>query len=217
MKTLRLVAVPVLITVLLSAVRLAAEVNGWIASDSGGALHPLGISWLPFVFGIWFAVRIARTGSRPRTSAIRVVAPVLLLAVFACIPWQFAPFFEADHSDVTYARLRVAVLTLATIATAAMLADFAMWPKLAWTMLCYAVPSRLFVFALTWFAKLQPDWDTHYTKFGPPGIERDLPETLVATAIAQGGFWVPFTVVCGVAAGAAIGPWRGAAVRRAAA
>ena len=44
-----------------------------------------------------------------------------------------------------------------------------------------------------------------------------LPETLVATAIAQGGFWVPFTVVCGVAAGAALGPWRGAAVKRAAA
>ena len=64
----------------------------------------------------------------------------------------------------------------------------------------HALPTRLVVFLITWFAKVQ-GYDTHYVKFGPPGIERDLPETLLATALAQGGFWVPFTVVCGVAIG----------------
>ena len=55
--------------------------------------------------------------------------------------------------------------------------------------------------AFTWLAKLQ-GWDTHYTKFGPPGIERDsMAETMTSAAIAQLGFWVPFTMIGGMVAG----------------
>ena len=53
---------------------------------------------------------------------------------------------------------------------------------------------------LTWLAKHE-GWDTHYTKFGPAGIERDLPGTLVSASIAQFGFWIPLTILGGTLAG----------------
>ncbi|HEB53038.1 MAG TPA: hypothetical protein ENI87_07285 [bacterium] len=80
-----------------------------------------------------------------------------------------------------------------------------LWPRLAWTLLLYAAPSRALVVGITWLAK-QQGWDTHYTKFGPTGIERDMAETLLSATLAQSGFWTPFTIVCGCV----IGAWFGA-------
>lgn len=200
--TFRLVRVPIAIAVLISVARLVAEVNGWVPPQSGGALNPLGISWLSFVFGAYFAVRLNRAGSAPRVRRAWPWASLLLALTFGAVLWQFRPFFEAPKDDETFARLREAVLVLVAIASTAGLLTFVLWSRLAWTLLCYAVPTRLVVFGLTWLAKRE-GWDTHYTKFGPPGIERDsMAETMTSTAIAQGGFWVPFTVVCGVAVGA---------------
>jgi len=67
-------------------------------------------------------------------------------------------------------------------------------------MLCYGVPARLLVVGFTWLAK-DSGWTTHYTKFGPSGIERDVSDTMLSAAKAQGGFWVPWTVIAGVLAG----------------
>ena len=198
--TLRLVLGPLLLTTLVCVARLVGEVQGWISPRSGGALHPLGISWLTFVFGAWFATRLRNVGSAPHLARPRTVATLTLLGLAAAVAWQFGPFAEQPADDATFVRLRSAVLLLVALASAAAAVAFAVWPRLAWTMLCYALPTRLVVFLITWFAKVQ-GYDTHYVKFGPPGIERDLPDTLLATALAQGGFWVPFTVVCGVAIG----------------
>lgn len=198
--TLRLVLGPLLLTTVVSVTRLVGEVQGWISPRSGGALHPLGISWLAFVFGAWFAIRLRCFGSAPRFAWSRTVATLTLLGLAAAVAWQFGPFAGQPADDATFGRLRSAVLILVGLASAAATLAFVVWPRLAWTMLCYALPARLVVFLITWFAKVQ-GYDTHYVKFGPPGIERDLPDTLLATALAQGGFWVPFTVVCGVAVG----------------
>lgn len=198
--TLRLVLGPLLLTTVVSVTRLVGEVQGWISPRSGGALHPLGISWLAFVFGAWFAIRLRRSGSAPRLVWSRTVATLTLLGLAAAVAWQFRPFAGQPADDATFGRLRIAVLILVTLASAAATVAFLVWPRLAWTVLCYALPTRLVVFLLTWLAKAR-GWDTHYVKFGPPGIERDLPDTLLATALAQGGFWVPFTVVGGVAIG----------------
>jgi hypothetical protein len=57
---------------------------------------------------------------------------------------------------------------------------------------------------LTAVAK-QMELDTHYTKFGTAGDEFDLATTLTTASIAQFGFWVPFSVVCGFATGSFFG------------
>ena len=56
--------VSVLISVAVALARFIGQVQGWIDTSSGGGLHPLGVSWLPFVFGPVFARRLARTGRR---------------------------------------------------------------------------------------------------------------------------------------------------------
>ena len=207
MSTFRLVLWPSLITALVSIIRLIAEVEEWVSPQSGGALNPLGISWLAFLFGAYFGVRLKRSGSNPSVTRAWAWTLVAFAMVAAAITWQFRPFSEADQSDATFERLRGAVLMLCAIATTLAVAMFAVWPRLAWTMLCYAVPARLVVVGITWLAK-HNEWNTHYTKFGPTGIERDMSETMLSAAIAQGGFWVQWTVIAGCMAGSFFGKKR---------
>lgn len=198
--TFRLIRWPTLLTLAVSVARLIAERLGGVTTRSGGAGAWLGITWLTFVFGAWFGFRLARAGATPRRAPVWPWATLALLALAGTVAWQFRPLLDADRSDATFARLRQAVLVVVAVAVPLAVGMFALWPRLACTMLCYALLARATIVALTVLAKLQ-GWDTHYTKFGPPGIERDLPETIVAAALAQGGFWVPFTVIGGTFAG----------------
>ncbi|MCB9877724.1 MAG: hypothetical protein H6835_09005 [Planctomycetes bacterium] len=205
MPTLRLILWPSLITLLISVARFFAETNELVTARSGGALAPLGITWLTFVFGAWFGRQLGRKGQGPKRSP---ALPFLtLLVIVGGIAWQFGPLRDADTSDATFEQLRRAVLVLVAIACAMATVCAIVWPRLAWTMLCYAILARATVVALTWLAKVF-ECDTHYTKFGPTGIERDLPETMLSASLAQFGFWVPFTVVAGVTAGALFGKRR---------
>lgn len=199
--TLRLLLWPSLITLAISIARLVSEVNGWLTNVSGGRLLPLGITWCVFVFGGWMGWRLARAGAGPRCRRPWLWALLALLAAVGTVMWGFRPLLEADRSDATFALLREAVIRGVVVALVAGAAMFAVWPRLAWTLLLYGLGARGTVLAFTWLAKHQ-GWDTHYTKFGPPGIEREsMAETMTSAAIAQLGFWVPFTILGGVLAG----------------
>lgn len=199
--TFRLLLWPSLITLAVSIARLVSEVNGWLTNASGGRLLPLGITWCIFVFGGTMAWRLARAGEGPRRRLPWLWALLALLAATGTVMWGFRPLLEADRSEATFALVREAVLRGVIVAIVGGLAMFAVWPRLAWTLLLYGLGARATVLAFTWLAKLQ-GWDTHYTKFGPPGIERDsMAETMTSAAIAQLGFWVPFTMIGGMVAG----------------
>ncbi|MCA8952219.1 MAG: hypothetical protein KDE27_22100 [Planctomycetes bacterium] len=202
MKTLRLVLWPTVITALVSIARLAGEVIEQITARSGGALAPLGITWCVFVFGGWFGYRLARgAGSRPTVKLAPLVGLLCMAALIGSVMWQFGPLLEAAPTRENFELVRAAVFVLVGIAAGLAVVAFVLWPRLAWTMLLYAIPARLTVLALTWLAKIR-GWDTHYTKFGPPGIELDgIGETMLAATVAQIGFWVPFTIVGGTFAG----------------
>lgn len=201
---LRLLLWPSLITAAISVFRLVAEVNGWLSNSSGGRLVPLGITWCIFVFGSWFGWKLAAVDAGPRVRPAWPWALLAFVATAATVAIGFRPLLGGDQSDATFAAVRVVVLTGAGVATLAALAMFAVWPRLAWVLLLYALPARALVVALTWLAKTQ-GWNTHYAKFGPTGIERDLPTTMVSASIAQFGFWVPFTIVGGTLAGTLFG------------
>ncbi len=192
----RLVLVPVLLTVAVAVVRFLGQVWGWIPTESGGGLHLLGIVWLPFVFGPWFARRLLRDGPGSRWGRWRAAAVSGLLALVVLVSWMFAPLADAPPGPVTAAATSVALRTSFTATLVVTAALAAMWWRLAWTLVCYAVPVRLTVILLTWIAKTS-DFDTHYTKFGPSGEEHALPKTMALASVAQLGFWVPFAVVCG--------------------
>ena len=200
--TLRLVLWPSLLTLVLSCVRLAGEVLGWLPATSGGALHPLGIGWGMLVFGGWFGWRLARGGSAPRVARAWAWAwPLVALStIVATVVLMFGPLREAAPSEANFVLLRGGVLTIAAVALAGATTMFMVWPRLAWTLLVYGLLARATVVAMTWLAKTNA-WNTHYTKFGPSGFERDLEDTLVGASLAQFGVWVPLTIVAGTLAG----------------
>jgi hypothetical protein len=191
---------PTLLSVAVSALRLYLEVQGEVPPASGGAFNPIGITWLVFLFGAWFGWRLGRAGSRPMLRPGWVWSLLAFLALAGVVAWQISPLDRTDRSDVAYQLLREAVQGIVVVAIPIAGATFAVWPRLAATLLAYAIPARLTVVALTWLAK-HNGWDTHYTKFGPAGIERRVEETAYAASVAQLGFWVPFTVIAGSLAG----------------
>jgi hypothetical protein len=202
--TLRLLLWPTLITLVVSVLRLVLEVQGTVSPQTGGAFHPLGITWLVFVFGAWFGWRLSRSGSAPRLGMAPLWSLLALLALVGAAMWQFGGVDRTVQTEAEFEKLRGAVLTVVAIASAVALLTFAIWTRLAFTLLLYAIPARLTVLVLTWLAKVN-EWDTHYTKFGPAGIQRDLGNTLTSASLAQLGFWIPFTIVAGGLAGSLAG------------
>src|SRR5688500_7108349 len=77
----RLILVPALITLAVTALRLTGELLRWnptfFSREAGGAGAMLGIVWLVPVFGIYFARKLVAAGERP-TSAGRALGMAFL-------------------------------------------------------------------------------------------------------------------------------------------
>lgn len=198
--TFRLVLWPSIVTLLISIARLVGEREGWMPTASGGSFAWLGISWFGFAMGVWFGWRLRRGGDGPRIGKAWAWSLLTLLVFVGTAAWQLADISRTDSSAAALVPLRAAVLAIVAVAVPLALLQFVIWPRLAWTLLAYAIPARITVFFIAWYAKSQ-EWDSHYTKFGPAGILRDLPGTLESAAISQLGFWVPLTMVIGTVLG----------------
>jgi hypothetical protein len=201
---LRLILWPTIVTFLVNVARLVVEQQKAGTTASGGAGYWLGITWLPLVFGGWFGWQLRRQGSPPTLRPAWVWSLIALLAVAGVAVWQFSQIDRTDSSPSAMPPLRAAVLTIVAVAIPLALLQFAVWRRLALTLLLYGLVARATVVVLTWVAKSN-EWDTHYTKFGPGGIQVDMADTMVSATIAQLGFWVPFTIVAGTLAGAIVG------------
>ncbi len=75
-RTLRLVAVPVLISAAVTALRLTGELlrwsGNWFSTETGGTTPHgyswiVGITWLPIFFGPYFATALWHSGDRPKS------------------------------------------------------------------------------------------------------------------------------------------------------
>jgi len=201
---LRLILWPTLVTLLVNVARLVAEWQGWATAVSGGAGFWLGITWLVFVFGGWFGWQLGRAGSTPTLRPAWVWALLAFLAIAGTAVWRFSQIDRTDSSPAAMPPLRTAVLIIVSVAIPMAVLQFVVWRRLAVTLLVYGFVARATVVAFTWLAK-HNGWDTHYTKFGPGGIQVDMEGTLSSAVIAQFGFWVPFTIVAGTLAGAVVG------------
>jgi len=190
-----LILVPAVITLAVTLLRLAGELQGWSprffsrAPGGGGAL--VGISWLVLVFGAWFGWKLGRGGASPaglgRALGITVVALVILPGLgFAASALKMDP-----HATGTFAVYVVGSILALAVGLQA-------WPALGRTLLAYAFAARVPV-ALLMLLAIFGNWGTHYDV--PPFPEfpamAPLLKWFYIGFLPQLTIWIAFTVVVG--------------------
>jgi hypothetical protein len=195
----RLVLWPALITLGVTLLRLAGELLAWsprlFNRDAGGGAAPVGIVWLIFIFGIYFALRLVHLGEPPAGMGRAAGWPALALAVNTAVFVGAIALFPASP---------VVQLALFAVGSwvAVMLARRG-WPELWRVLLVYGLLARLPVLVIM-FLSIFGGWDTHYAKprpdfppMGPWGL------FFWTALLPQLSVWIYLTVILGMLLGAA--------------
>ena len=178
----RLIFVPALITLAVTVLRLVGELQNWsprfFSREAGGAGAIIGIVWLVPVFGVYFALKLARAGEGPSSLGAAIgLALAGLLVIPATVAISRALGLKMPVIVAVFGVMSLAGLTLA----------WRGWPALGRTLFAYALAARVPVAALMLIAILAR-WGTHYEK-GPPSFP--------AMGAVATWFWIAFTVVVG--------------------
>jgi hypothetical protein len=193
----QLVLVPSLITLAVTALRLYGELQNWSPSlfsrDAGGGASLIGIVWLIFIFGIYFAVRLARAGEEPETLGRAFGWPLLGFAINTILFVAAVNLFPSP------------VVQLGMFSVGSWVAIFVArrgWPALWRVLLAYGFLARLPVL-IVMYLSIFGGWDTHYAKprpdfpaMGPWGL------FFWTALLPQLGIWIYLTVVFGMIMGA---------------
>ncbi len=186
----RLIAIPALITLAITILRLVGELQHWSkplfnpTAGGGGAI--VGISWLPFIFGPYFAVKLAGAGQGPKSTGKAIGFAVLGLAVMV-LGW----FVAFVPKLVFPSKVAVGYLIMA----AAALLQLNPWPALGKALLAYGYAARIPV-AIVMFLAIQGSWGTHYDAGGKGSMDF-WPKYIAIGLEPQLIFWVAFTVIFG--------------------
>ena len=201
----KLVFWPAVVTLAVTLLRLTGELLHWTPSlfssapGGGGAL--VGISWLPPVFGILFAIQLVRAGHRPLSGGRAIGMAVLGIAVAAAIIAGGRALGAIRPG--AFSLLALVAITTA-IAVGAAIASWG-WPALGRTLLAYAFAARVPV-ALLMLVAMMGSWGTHYDVV-PPGFP-DMgvfSKWIMIGALPQLTTWIAFTVLAGALFGSIAG------------
>jgi len=190
----RLIFIPAVITLAVTLLRLVGELQHWPRAlfnpDAGGPGALIGISWLPLVFGIYFALKLTEAGDGP-ASPLRALLHVVIGVVVGIgggVVW-------AKLSPGFYGQL-LSVCVMFPIAAAI---QYPAWPALCKTLLAYALAARIPVAILMFFA-MRGNWGTHYDALPPnPPVELNQfwPKYLWLALLPQLTVWIGMTVLSG--------------------
>jgi len=196
--TARLIAVPALISIAVTALRLVGELLRWpkpmVSSDVCGKAI-LGVVWLVPIFGIYFAVRLFHAGDAPQRFARPLVFAASALAL------KLAGTFVMESRGMTYAarlsmKFNVTLIGLVLAAVA--------WPTLSKALLVYGYLSRIPV-AIVQYLAMRSRWGTHYDALDPgfPAIGF-WPTFLRVSFVPNIFFMEAYTVIVGGLVGIAV-------------
>ena len=155
-----LITIPALITLGITILRLVGELEHWpkpwfsTAAGGGGAI--IGISWLPIVFGPYFALKLAGAGDRP--SSLGKAAGFSLLGLVVLVLGGVLAFSTVSHPSILTAVGFLVMLGAAFIPGIG-------WRSLGNTLLAYAFAARIPVLIVMFFAMRGnggQGWGTHY-------------------------------------------------------
>lgn len=193
----RLILIPAVITLGVTLLRLVGELQHWpsllFSTAAGGGAAIVGIFWLPFIFGPYFAVKLARAGKTPAGTGKAIGFALLgfgLLFVGSFL--QIAPQVKFPGKFVVGLVLMLAAAGL----------QFVSWAPLALTLVAYGYAARIPV-AIVMFFAIRGSWGTHYDAL-PPGVPADIPFWSLYFRIGllpQLVFWVIFTLIVGAVCG----------------
>jgi len=191
----RLILVPLIITLVITFLRLEGELHHWssifFSRSAGGAGAIVGIVWLPFIFGPYFAARLTASGTAPSSGG-----KVILYAVIGLVVTILAVAMETSPGALNPRALAGMLL----IAAAGMI-QFMSWGTLARTLLAYGFGARVPV-AIVMFYAMAGGWGTHYDAL-PPGYAgpTDFMGRYIAIGLVpQFIFWVAYTMIIGALA-----------------
>jgi len=188
----RLIMAPALITLGITILRLVGELQHWspllFNTSAGGGAAIIGIAWLPFIFGPYFALRLAGTREGPSSAGKAIGFAVLGLVLMIVGSFAFAPQINFPGK---------LLLGLVVIAAGAAV-QFGAWPALARTLVAYGFAARIPV-AIVMFFAIRGNWGTHYDAL-PPNYTGPMDfwgKYFMIGLVPQLIFWVAYTVVLG--------------------
>ena len=192
----RLIAIPTVITLAVTILRLVGELEHWptpwfsTAAGGGGAL--VGISWLPIIFGPYFALKLATAGEGPASMGKAIIFAVLSLLVFALAGLLFG---------VTISHPSLLTLVALLLMLAAAFVPAIGWRSLGNTLVAYAFAARIPVLVVMYFAMHGnggAGWGTHYDAVPPALAHASLGmKFLYAAILPQMTMWIGWTAVLG--------------------
>jgi hypothetical protein len=197
-----LIAIPAVITLAITILRLYGELQHWGApwfnSAAGGGGAIVGISWLPIIFGPYFAWKLVNAGEGPASTGKAIGMSFVALAVFVIGGVIFA---------VTLTHPSALTLVGALIQLVSAFIPRVGWRSLGNTLLAYAFAARIPVVIVMYIAMSAnggQGWGTHYDIAGPAFANHPLTlmqKFAMLAVMPQMTLWIGWTVVIGAIIG----------------
>ncbi len=188
----RLIMVPALITLGITVLRLVGEMQHWpkpwFNTNAGGGGAIIGIAWLPFIFGPYFALKLAGAGEGPSSAGKAIGFAVLGLVLLIVGGFAFAPQIKFPG------KVLLGLLVMAAGAAV----QFSPWSALARILVAYGYAARIPVAIVMYFA-IRGNWGTHYDAL-PPNYTGPMDfwgKYFQIGLVPQLVLWVAYTVVFG--------------------
>ncbi len=188
----RLIAVPALLTLSITILRLVGELRHWPApwfnTSIGGGGAIIGISWLPVIFGPYFAFKLVGAATGP-ASAGKAIGLALAGLVVLILGGVLVGMSEAHPGALT-------VLGFVVTLVAAFVPGLG-WRALGHALLAYAFAARIPVLVVMFFA-LRGSWGTHYDALPARYAQATLATKFFDEAVLpQMCAWIGYTVIVG--------------------
>jgi hypothetical protein len=191
-----LILVPSVITLAVTLLRLVGELQGWsprlFNREPGGGGALVGIAWLVFVFGAWFAWKLIDMGHAPESPFRPLGYGLGVFLAFVALA------VGASRSGIPpLAQLGI----FSVVALAAVFIAMKGWPALGRVLVAYGLAARVPVIVVMLVAMLG-SWGTHYDA-APPDFPAMgvIPKWLLIGVVPQLTGWMAFTVVVGMICG----------------
>jgi hypothetical protein len=198
----RLIVIPSLIALAVTLFRLTGELlhwsPRWFYNDAGG-ITPSGVSWivgivwLPVPFGIYFAMRLIAAGHGP-ASAVRAI----LYSIGGLLILYLGQRLVVSSLNLG---LRTSLLLIWAFSAVPAVLMIRAWPALWRVLLAYGLASRIPVVVIMFLA-MRGLWGTHYDYAGQLPLDGFGFYYVWLAFIPQLVFWVGFTILLGMLAGA---------------